>query len=97
MGGDEFILARSEEKRQNRTKSSRRSSSLCPDEDPDRYPCVRCHALYRDRVLPQDAQDSETLIRNADIALYQAKQKGCSRYVFYQKDENEAGRQENQD
>jgi diguanylate cyclase (GGDEF)-like protein/PAS domain S-box-containing protein len=37
-------------------------------------------------VFPQDGQDAETLLRNADIALYQAKGRGRDRYEFFTPD-----------
>ena len=34
-------------------------------------------------VYPADARDGETLLRNADVAMYHAKQLGGNRYRFY--------------
>jgi diguanylate cyclase (GGDEF)-like protein len=34
-------------------------------------------------VYPDDGEDAETLIRNADIAMYQAKEKGRNSYQFF--------------
>nr|WP_321267089.1 EAL domain-containing protein [uncultured Sulfurimonas sp.] len=36
-------------------------------------------------IYPEDAQDAELLLRNADIAMYDAKQSGRSRYSFFNK------------
>lgn len=33
--------------------------------------------------FPQDGYSSEALVKNADIAMYEAKEQGKSRYVFY--------------
>ena len=35
-------------------------------------------------VYPDDAQTSEELLRNADIAMYKAKEAGKNRYVFFE-------------
>ena len=37
-------------------------------------------------VYPSDAQDAETLINNADTAMYHAKKKGCQIYEFFRPD-----------
>ena len=39
-------------------------------------------------LFPDDAQDFETLIKNADVAMYQAKKLGRSRYSFFHTDLN---------
>lgn len=39
-------------------------------------------------VYPDDAADTETLVRNADLAMYAAKQRGKNTYQFYRDDMN---------
>lgn len=41
-------------------------------------------------LFPQDGHDVATLLRNADLALYNAKQKGPGAYLFYQDSMNVA-------
>lgn len=42
-------------------------------------------------VFPKDGEDVETLIKNADAAMYQAKKAGGNGYRLYAADMNEAG------
>ncbi len=39
-------------------------------------------------LYPQDGNNSDTLLRRADIAMYQAKRSGKNRYYFFDKDIN---------
>ena len=41
-------------------------------------------------VYPDDGQDSETLLKNADVAMYQAKAAGKNAYMFFAKEMNAA-------
>lgn len=39
-------------------------------------------------IYPNDGQDAETQIKNADIAMYQAKENGRNNYKFFEQDMN---------
>ena len=39
-------------------------------------------------IYPDDGQDAETQIKNADIAMYQAKENGRNNYKFFEQDMN---------
>ena len=41
-------------------------------------------------VYPRDAVDSETMLRNADIAMYRAKRADPGGYTFYAAEDDEA-------
>lgn len=40
-------------------------------------------------IYPNDGSDMSTLLRNADIAIYRAKEQGKNNYVFYSEDMND--------
>jgi diguanylate cyclase (GGDEF)-like protein/PAS domain S-box-containing protein len=39
-------------------------------------------------IYPQDGEDVDTLLKNADAALYHAKEMGCNRFQFYMEEFN---------
>ena len=40
-------------------------------------------------LLPQDSNDAQTLMRNADMAMYKAKERGRNNYQFFSEDMNQ--------
>jgi diguanylate cyclase (GGDEF)-like protein len=44
-------------------------------------------------LYPRDGKDIETLLKNADVAMYHAKGQGCGRFFFYQDSMREASAQ----
>jgi diguanylate cyclase (GGDEF)-like protein len=44
---------------------------------------VRTSASIGIAIYPQDGVDGESLLKNADVAMYKAKRKGCNRFEFY--------------
>ncbi|HSW08377.1 bifunctional diguanylate cyclase/phosphodiesterase [Aquabacterium sp.] len=42
-------------------------------------------------IFPEDGTDAETLLKNADTAMYRAKDKGCGTYGFYAAQMNAQG------
>ena len=47
-------------------------------------------------IAPQDGDDGETLLRNADLALYRAKEAGRGTYAFFERSLNERAQQRRQ-
>jgi len=47
-------------------------------------------------IAPQDGEESETLLRNADLALYRAKEAGRGTYAFFEESLNERAQQRRQ-
>jgi GGDEF domain-containing protein len=41
-------------------------------------------------MFPRDAADAETMLRNADIAMYRAKRSSPGGHIFYAPDIDEA-------
>jgi len=47
-------------------------------------------------IAPQDGSDGQTLLRNADLALYRAKEAGRGTYAFFEESLNERAQQRRQ-
>ncbi len=47
-------------------------------------------------IAPQDGDDAETLLRNADLALYRAKEAGRGTFAFFEESLNERAQQRRQ-
>jgi diguanylate cyclase (GGDEF)-like protein/PAS domain S-box-containing protein len=90
MGGDEFILLmpeiKSEEEAANKAKNiieSFKDSFIIEGNELFITPSIGIS------IYPRDGQDSETLIKNADMAMYKAKEFGKNNYQFYSDTMNE--------
>jgi diguanylate cyclase (GGDEF)-like protein len=89
QGGDEFVVLLSEIKHAADAGNMARKilSAL-----------TACHAIDRRELhitasigvstYPEDGEDAETLMKNADTAMYQAKEKGRNNYQFFKREMN---------
>jgi diguanylate cyclase (GGDEF)-like protein/PAS domain S-box-containing protein len=89
QGGDEFVVVLSEmEHASNAVVSA--DKILAAVAEPHRVAGYELHitASIGVSVYPDDGPDAETLLRNADVAMYHAKERGRGRYQFFQPDMN---------
>jgi diguanylate cyclase (GGDEF)-like protein/PAS domain S-box-containing protein len=89
LGGDEFVILLSEitHPEDAATSATKLLSSLSaphPIEGED----VDITGSIGISIYPDDGQDAETLIKNADTAMYHAKENGRSNFQFFRADMN---------
>jgi diguanylate cyclase (GGDEF)-like protein/PAS domain S-box-containing protein len=89
QGGDEFVLLLWEE-RHARDASVTADRILQAMREPH---CIDEHVLHVSAsigiaMFPEDGTDADTLIGNADVAMYHAKECGRDNYQFFQADMN---------
>jgi diguanylate cyclase (GGDEF)-like protein/PAS domain S-box-containing protein len=84
QGGDEFIVLLSEmEHSENAAVTARRMlQSVSEPHSIDRHDLLVTTSMGVS-VFPDDGLDAETLIKNADTAMYQAKENGRQTYQFF--------------
>jgi len=89
QGGDEFVILISEvDHAEDAAFSARRIlEELTPAHDIDGNE-LHLTASIGVSVYPDDGMDAETLIKNADTAMYQAKDSGRQNYKFFKPDMN---------
>jgi diguanylate cyclase (GGDEF)-like protein len=89
QGGDEFIVLLSEIKHSTDAGITARKilTALTASHGVDRHH-LHVAASIGVSTYPEDGEDAELLIKNADTAMYQAKQKGRNNYQFFKKDMN---------
>jgi diguanylate cyclase (GGDEF)-like protein/PAS domain S-box-containing protein len=88
-GGDEFaVLLQDVHRHQDALATARRLLSAIGEVDSVEGHQVRVTASIGISVYPDDGFDAETLISNADNAMYRAKKNGCDNWEFYSSELN---------
>jgi diguanylate cyclase (GGDEF)-like protein len=87
LGGDEFVIVQSPMRRSDQATSlARRIVSILNDTfDVDGHQVI-IGASVGIAIAPRDGIDADTLLKNADMALYRAKANGRSTWRFFEKD-----------
>jgi diguanylate cyclase (GGDEF)-like protein/PAS domain S-box-containing protein len=84
QGGDEFVVLLSEvEKSQDTAITARRMLQAVAEVHPIGGHDLHITTSIGVSVYPDDGLDAETLIKNADTAMYQAKETGRQSYQFF--------------
>jgi diguanylate cyclase (GGDEF)-like protein/PAS domain S-box-containing protein len=84
QGGDEFVVLLSEmEKSEDAAITARRMLQAVAKAHSVELHDLHVTASIGVSVYPDDGMDSETLIKNADTAMYQAKENGRQSYQFF--------------
>lgn len=89
LGGDEFVILLTQDKHaQDAALTADKILTVLAKPH-----TIAEHVLYITTsigisVYPADGQDPETLIKNADIAMYHAKERGRNNYQFFKNDMN---------
>ena len=83
QGGDEFVVLLSEVDRWRTRRSWRADAAAVRGTHTIDQQDLHITASIGISIYPDDGQDAETLIKNADTAMYQAKEKGRQSYQFF--------------
>jgi diguanylate cyclase (GGDEF)-like protein/PAS domain S-box-containing protein len=85
QGGDEFVVLLSEiEQSEDAAISARRMLQVVSEAHTIGQHDLHVTTSIGVSVFPDDGEDAETLIKNADTAMYQAKENGRQSYQFFQ-------------
>src|ERR1700735_2920970 len=84
QGGDEFVVLLSEvEKPEDAAITARKMLEGVANSHVVEQHDLHVTASIGVSVYPDDGLDAQTLIKNADTAMYQAKENGCQSYKFF--------------
>ncbi|MFC5300917.1 putative bifunctional diguanylate cyclase/phosphodiesterase [Azospira restricta] len=89
LGGDEFVIALFDiNRREDAAIVARKLLAVLAEPFFVEQHEVLLSASIGISIFPEDGRDAETLIRNADVAMYRAKQTGSSSYLYYSREMN---------
>ena len=89
QGGDEFVVLLSEVQHlEDAAITARRMLKAVAEPHPIDHHELHVTGSIGLSVYPEDGGNAETLIKNADTAMYQAKEKGSQAYQFFKPDMN---------
>jgi diguanylate cyclase (GGDEF)-like protein/PAS domain S-box-containing protein len=89
QGGDEFVVLLSDEKHaESAALTARRMLQAVAEAHSVDQHDLHVTSSVGVSVYPDDGLDAETLIKNADTAMYQAKENGRQTYQFFKPDMN---------
>jgi diguanylate cyclase (GGDEF)-like protein len=83
-GGDEFVILLPQiQNAEDTIKLAKRITELLREPFEIQKQNLYLKASLGIAIYPQDGEDGETLLKNADAALYRAKERGRNHYQFY--------------
>lgn len=89
LGGDEFVIALFDiNRREDAAIVARKALAALAEPFLVEQHEILLSASIGISVFPEDGRDAETLIRNADVAMYRAKQLGTSSFLYYSREMN---------
>lgn len=89
LGGDEFAIVCAVGHEQEAVASGRTVLELVKQPVPFDGHSLRTSASIGVAIAPEDGRDADTLLRNADLALYRAKEGGGDQLSFYEPEMDE--------
>ena len=84
LGGDEFVVLLSQiDEAADAARAAKRIADRIAEPYTIKGSAVNISTTIGISVYPNDAMDSDTLLKNADIAMYHAKKRGRNLYQFF--------------
>lgn len=88
LGGDEFVVLLREADSSGATKVAEKLIKTIGDPYHIDGVQISTHASIGISLYPDDARDRDTLVKNADVAMYRAKEDGRNNFQFFEPEMN---------